>query len=106
MAKKFKRIFRETSPEDRARHEKIREEAMREFPPTPSRLVQAPPGIPSRIYEARLAQGLTWYALAKKAGVPNQATVRDIEQGKDVKLSNLEAVASALGLQLELVQQS
>jgi hypothetical protein len=33
MAKKFKRIFRETSPEDRARHAVIREEAMREFPP-------------------------------------------------------------------------
>jgi len=34
---------------------------------------------------------------------PNQATIRDIEQGKDVKLSNLRAVANALGLQLELV---
>ncbi len=34
----------------------------------------------------------------------NQATIRDIEQGKDVKLSNLQAVASALGLELELVE--
>ena len=43
------------------------------------------------------------YALAQRAGVPNQGTIRDIEQGKDVKLSNLQAVASALGLELELV---
>jgi DNA-binding XRE family transcriptional regulator len=105
MTKKIKRTFRESSVEDHARHAKVREEAMRQYPPMPSRLVPAPPGIPSRIHAARLAQGLTWYALAKKAGVPNQATVRDIEQGKDVKLSNLEAVAAALGLQLELVEQ-
>ncbi len=38
--------------------------------------------------------------------IPNQATIRDIEQGKDVKLSNLQAVASALGLELELVEVS
>ena len=43
------------------------------------------------------------YALAKAAGIPNQATIRDIEQGKDVKFSNLQAVAKALGLELELV---
>ena len=30
---------------------------------------------------------------------------RDIEQGKDVKFSNLLAVAAALGLKLELVEQ-
>jgi hypothetical protein len=41
--------------------------------------------------------------LAQKAGVPNQATVRDIELGKDVKVSNLQAVARALGLELDLV---
>ena len=38
--------------------------------------------------------------------IPNQATIRDIEQGKDVKLSKLQAVASALGLELELVEVS
>ncbi len=36
--------------------------------------------------------------------IPNQATIRDIEQGKDVKLSNQQAVASAMGLELELVE--
>jgi hypothetical protein len=50
------------------------------------------------------AQGLTWYALAQRAAIPNQATIRDIEQGRDVKLSNLQAVATALGLELELVE--
>jgi hypothetical protein len=48
----------------------------------------------------------TWYALAKAAGIPNQATIRDIEQGKDVKLSNLQAVAAVLGLRIDLVEQT
>ena len=34
------------------------------------------------------------------AAIPNQATLRDIEQGKDVKLSNLQVVA--LGLVVEV----
>jgi len=42
------------------------------------------------------------YALAKAAGIPNQATIRDIERGKDVKLSSLQSVAAVLGLKLEL----
>jgi transcriptional regulator with XRE-family HTH domain len=63
------------------------------------------PGIPARIRQAREAQGLTWYALAKLAGIVNQATIRDIEKGQDVKLSDLECVAAALGLRLELVEQ-
>jgi transcriptional regulator with XRE-family HTH domain len=64
----------------------------------------APPkhGIAAQVREARTAQRLTWYALAKLAGIPNQATIRDIEQGKDVRLSNVERVARALGLTLEL----
>lgn len=50
------------------------------------------------------AQGLTWYALAKLAGIPNPNTVRDIEYGRDAQLSNVQAVAKALGLRLELVE--
>ena len=46
-----------------------------------------------------------WYAVAKVAGIPNPATIRDIEYGRDAKLSNIEAVAAALGLRLELVEQ-
>jgi transcriptional regulator with XRE-family HTH domain len=56
------------------------------------------------IRAAREAQGLTWYALAKRAGIPNPNTVRDIEYGRDTKLSSVEAVAEALGLRLELVE--
>ncbi|MCY2991160.1 MAG: helix-turn-helix transcriptional regulator [Planctomycetota bacterium] len=48
--------------------------------------------------------GLTWYALAKQAGIPNSNTVRDIEQGRDVKLANLQAVAKVLDLSVELVE--
>jgi DNA-binding XRE family transcriptional regulator len=99
-------INRQLTEEERARHGQIRAGAMQDIPPkrgtdrTPS-----PPGIPTRIRQAREAQGLTWYALAKAAGIPNQATIRDIEQGKDVRLSNLQAVAAALGLKLELIEQ-
>ena len=53
---------------------------------------------------AREAQGLTWYALAKRAGIPNPNTVRDIESGRDAKLSNVQAVAAVLGLRLELIE--
>ena len=38
------------------------------------------------------------------AGIPNPSTVRDIEYGRDTKLSSLQAVAKALGLRLELVE--
>lgn len=79
---------------------------MQDFPPKPGAGQRpSPPGIPARIRQAREARGLTWYALAKAAGIPNQATIRDIEQGKDVKLSNLQAVTAALGLKLELTEQ-
>jgi hypothetical protein len=38
------------------------------------------------------------------AGIPNPNTVRDIEYGCDAQLSNVKAVAKALGLSLELVK--
>ena len=104
--KKLKHVNRRLTDDERARHAQIREAAMRDIPPkakvgqTPS-----PPGIPARIRQAREAKGLTWYALAKVAGISNQATIRDIEQGNDVKLSDLKSVADALGLKLELVEQ-
>lgn len=102
---KLQHINRRLTAEERNRHEKLREAAMREVPPkSGTGRKMSPPGIPSRIREARESQGLTWYSLAKLADIPNQATVRDIEQGGDVKLSNLQAVAAALGLELELVE--
>mgnify|MGYP002625569793 CR=1 FL=1 len=103
--KKLTRQNRKLTEEERARHAKIRQAAQNDYPPQAGRgRKPAPPGIPAQIRAAREAQGLTWYALARKAGIPNQATIRDIERGSDVLLSNLQAVASALGLQLELVQ--
>jgi ribosome-binding protein aMBF1 (putative translation factor) len=106
MAKrKLQHINRRLTDEERARDARIREAAMKDFPPKPGTgRKSAPPGIPSRIRQAREARGLTWYALAKLAGIPNQATIRDIEQGQDVKLSNIKAIAAALGLELELVE--
>jgi DNA-binding XRE family transcriptional regulator len=106
MAKsKLQHVNRRLTGEERARHARIRAAAMKDFPPKPTGgRKPSPPGIPTRIRQARETQGLTWYALARQAGIPNQATIRDIEQGKDVKLSNLQAVAAALGLELELVE--
>ena len=44
--------------------------------------------------------------MARFAGLPNPATIRDIEYGRDAKLSNIQAIANALGLVLELVEQT
>lgn len=106
MAKKeiTKRISREFSAEEKRKYQKIREQVMEEFPPVKRSRKPSPPGIPSQIREAREARGLTWYALAKQAGIPNSNTVRDIEQGRDVKLTSLQAVAKVLGLSVELVE--
>ena len=103
MRKKLKHINRVMTDEERKRFDAIRKAAKKDFPPKALGRKAAPIGIPAAIRAAREAQGLTWYALAQKAGIPNQATIRDIEQGKDVKLSNLQVVAEALGLELELV---
>jgi ribosome-binding protein aMBF1 (putative translation factor) len=91
--------------EERKRLREIREKVRQEFPPrTPPQLRPATEGVAARIRAAREAQGLTWYAVAKRAGVPNPSTVRDIEYGRDTKLSSVEAVAEVLGLRLELVE--
>jgi DNA-binding XRE family transcriptional regulator len=104
--KHLKHVNRRLTDEERDRHAQIRAAAMRDIPPKEGAGRQAsPPGIPAKIRQAREARGLTWYALAKEAGIPNQATIRDIERGKDVKLSNLQAVAAALGLTLDVVEQ-
>ena len=104
--KRLKHINRELNEEERAQHAQIRSAAVHDIPPKPGAgRESSPPGIPLRIRQAREARGLSWYALAKAAGIPSSNTIRDIELGKDVKLSDLQAVAAALGLQLELVEQ-
>src|SRR6266581_4353186 len=102
--KEFKRIIRPATADERKRHAEIRAKVMREFPPAPGAgRSDSPPGLPAKIRAAREARGLTWYAVAKLAGIPNPNTVRDIEYGRDAQLSNVKAVAQALGLRLELV---
>ena len=83
---------------------KIRKQAQRDFPPDPDRPRPVTRGIGAKIRSTRERQGLTWYAVAKAAGIPNPATVRDIEYGRDTKLSSIEAIATALGLKLDLVE--
>jgi DNA-binding phage protein len=104
--KKFKRIVRPATAEERERHAAVREAVMQEFPPAEGGgRRESPAGIPARIRQAREARGLTWYALAKLAGIPNANTVRDIEYGRDAQLSTVQAVAHALGLRLDLIEE-
>ena len=106
MKKRLQHLNRRLTDEERSRHARIRETVVDEILPiTHAQRAPSPPGIPTQVRAAREARRLTWYALARLAGIPNQATIRDIEQGKDVKLSNLQAVATALGLTLELAEQ-
>ncbi len=108
MSKKIISRIRRHGPqsqEERKRLQEIREKVRQEFPPrNPPRLAPMTEGVAAQIRAAREAQGLTWYAVAKRAGVPNPNTVRDIEYGRDTKLSSVQAVAEALGLRLELVE--
>src|SRR5438309_9228295 len=100
--KKFKRIARPATDEERKRHAAIRQGVVQEFPPARGAGHQeSPPGIPTQIRQAREAQGLTWYALAKRAGIPSGNTIRDIEYGQDAQLGAVQAVAKALRLRLE-----
>ncbi len=92
------------SPAERKRLQEMRKKVRAECPPgDPPRLRRQTEGVGAQIRLARKTQGLTWYAVAKRAGIPNPNTVRDIEYGRDTKLSSVKAVAESLGLRLELV---
>jgi hypothetical protein len=93
--KQFKRVIRPATADERKRHTEIRNEVAREFPPSPGAgRANSPPGIAAEIRRAREAKGLTWYAVAKLAAIPNSNTVRDIESGRDAQFSNVQAVAT------------
>mgnify|MGYP001123556107 CR=1 FL=1 len=81
--KEVRRVFRSSrvSQGEAERLRDIRRCAMVEFPPDPKRPHPAKSGIGAQIRSAREARGLTWYAVAKLAGIPNPATIRDIEYG-------------------------
>ena len=104
---KWKRIVRPATQSERERHAEIRAEAMQEFPPLdPPSFQPAANGIGAQIRAAREAQGLTRFRLAQKAGIPNSSAIRDIEFGRDEKISVIRAVASVLGLELSLVESA
>jgi hypothetical protein len=105
--KKFKRIVRPATAEERDRHAAIRQMIEQEFAPAETTgRPSSPPGIPARIRQAREARGLTWFALAELAGLPDANTVRDIEYGRDAQLSAVQAIVRALGLRLELLEET
>jgi len=92
------------SDDERQRLRELRGKIQNEFPPsTRPRLIPCTSGVGAQIRAARESRGLSWYAVAKLAGIPNPSTVRDLEYGRDTKLSSVEAVAKALGLKLELI---
>ena len=97
-------MAKKVSKKEKQRLDEIREKVRKEFPPSKKpRLKFAKTGVGAEIRQAREAQGLTWYAVAKQAGIPHASTVRDIECGRDAKLSNIEAIAEALDLRVALV---
>ncbi len=103
--KKIERISRNLTAEEKARHARIREQVVKEFPPAAKKRHQpVRTGIAADLRKARKSRGLTYYAVAKQAGIPNPNTVKDVEYGRDAKLSNIEAIAKVLGLKLELVE--
>lgn len=107
MAKKLKITGRivggPVSAAEARRLRSMRRKIRHEFPPAATNRSASKKGLAARIRAAREAHGMTWYSVAKKAGIPNPSTVRDMELGRDTLVSNLEAVATVLGLKIELV---
>ena len=97
-------INRRMTDAERQEAARVREAAMRDFPP---KVMQEPPppGLPRKIHDARKQRGMTRYELGQIANVPS-TVVRAIEHGEDVPMSQFQAVAAALGLAVELVEQS
>ncbi len=98
-----RKTARKLTAEDEKLYAKLRKLAEQDYPPKASPPKKIAAGsIADQLRSAREAQGLTWYAVAKSAGIPNSGTIRDMEAGSDAKLSNVEAVAKVLGLRLDL----
>jgi len=106
MADKFTRVTRTLTAEQKKQYDEIRRKAKEEFPPLePARGPSEKGRIALAIRDARKAQGLTFEQLAQRSGVGDADTVRDIEYGADAKLSDVAALAHALGLRLELAAE-
>ncbi len=108
MAKRrVQRVVRPATAEERRRHAELRDKVMQEFPPSEGVGPKpSPPGIAAQIRQAREGKRLTWYAVAKLAGISKPSTVRDLELGRNAQLSDVQAVAKVLGLRLELVEEN
>ena len=107
MADKLTRVSRQLTAQQKQEYDEIRRQAKEEFPPLePPRGPSEKTCLARALREARLAQGLTFEQLAERSGVDNADTVRDIEYGSDAKMSDIAAIAHALGLRLELVAQA
>src|SRR4051812_9373636 len=92
MAKKsVTRVFRKerVSAKEAKRLNEIRRKVAKEFPPDPARRMPARSRLAAEIRAAREAKGLSWYTVAKLANIPNAAIIRDIEFGREVKLSSV-----------------
>ena len=107
MAKeqRLRHLERLMTDEQRQQAAAIRQGAKQDFPPKDVQVHPIPPGIPQRIHDARKQRGITRYELGQSANVPS-TVVRAIEQGDDVPMSQFHAVVAALGMTIELVEQT
>ena len=105
MPEHLQHINRALTEDERRLAREIREGAEKDFPPKVAEPRPVPSGIPTRIRDARKKRGLTRYQVGQIADVPS-TVVRAVEQGEDVPVSQLHAVADALGLAIELVEQA
>ena len=106
MAGKFNRVSRRLTAVQKQQYDEIRRQAKEDFPPLePPRGPSEKGRIALAIREARKAQGLTFEQLAQRSGLGDADAVRDIEYGSDARLSDITALAHALGLRLELVAE-
>lgn len=104
MTDHLQHINRPLTEEERRLAADIRDDAKKDFPPKSIAESPVPPGIPREIHDARRRRGMTRYQIGQIADVPS-IVVRAIEQGDNVPLSQFHAVAAALGLAIELVEQ-
>ena len=104
--RKLKRVVRTTTAKKKAEDSEVRNQVMEEIPKLKRMRGATLSPIAQKIKLAREEKGMSWYSLARAAGIPNSGTVRDIERGKDAQMSNVEKVAAVLGLELELREAS
>jgi len=98
------RVFRPLTAEEKASQAEVRGRVMKEFPPTqhPKHQPESE-GIAAKLRAARKARGLSYEVLATQAGLPGANTVKDVEYGRNTNLHDIESIAHALGMKLELV---